>query len=170
MGGLALAGSGRAVLRWSGAKSMAGATLRKAWRAIATLGRQPLIDHDNLEAFADPVDYDRQDTSDTGIAFYASLARETGGPVLEIACGTGRVAIPIARQGFAVTGLDVVPGMLERARSKAAGLPIRWIEGDARVRPRRAVPADLLDGQRLPGLREERRPGGAARERTRPPP
>ena len=29
-------------------------------------------------------------------------------------------------------GLDVVPGMLQRARSKAAGLPIRWIEGDAR--------------------------------------
>jgi SAM-dependent methyltransferase len=92
-----------------------------------------LIDHDNLEAFADPVDYDRQDSSDTGVAFYASLARETGGPVLELACGTGRVAIPIARQGFAVTGLDVVPGMLERARSKAAGLPIRWIEGDARA-------------------------------------
>ena len=92
-----------------------------------------MIDHDNLEAFADPVDYDRQDSSDTGVAFYASLARETGGPVLEIACGTGRVAIPIARQGFAVTGLDVVPGMLEVARSKAAGLPISWIEGDARA-------------------------------------
>ena len=91
-----------------------------------------MIDHDNLEAFADPVDYDRQDSSDMGVAFYASLARETGGPVLEIACGTGRVAIPIARQGFAVTGLDVVPGMLERARGKATGLPVRWIEGDAR--------------------------------------
>ena len=130
--GLALAGAARAVLRWSGAKSTTGATLRKARRAIATLGRQTLIDHDNLEAFADPVDYDRQDSSDKGVAFYASLARETGGPVLEIACGTGRVAIPIAREGLAVTGLDVVPGMLERARSKAAGLPIRWIEGDAR--------------------------------------
>jgi SAM-dependent methyltransferase len=92
-----------------------------------------LIDHDNLEEYADPVDYDRQDSSDTGVAFYVALARETGGPVLEIACGTGRVAIPIAQQGFAVTGLDVVPGMLERARSKAAGLPIRWIEGDART-------------------------------------
>src|SRR5919112_1315636 len=133
MGGLALAGSGRAVLRWPGAKSTAGATLRKAWRTIATLGRQPLIDHDNLEEYADPVDYDRQDSSDTGVAFYAALALETGGPVLEIACGTGRVAIPIARQGFAVTGLDVVPGMLEQARSKAGGLPVRWIEADART-------------------------------------
>lgn len=92
-----------------------------------------MIDHDNLEEYADPVGYDRQDSSDTGVAFYAALARETGGPVLEIACGTGRVTIPIARQGFAVTGLDVVPGMLEVARSKAAGLPLSWIEGDARA-------------------------------------
>ena len=91
------------------------------------------MDHDNLEEFADPVDYDRRDSSDTGVAFYAALARETGGPVLEIACGTGRVAIPIARQGFAVTGLDIVPGMLERAREKSAGLPVRWVEGDARL-------------------------------------
>src|SRR5918998_3411811 len=118
---------GHAVLRCSGNKSTAGATLREARRAIATLGRRPFIDHDNLEAFADPVDYDRRDSSDTGVAFYASLARETGGPVLELACGTGLVAIPIARQGFAVTGLDVVPGMLERARSKSADLPARWV-------------------------------------------
>jgi SAM-dependent methyltransferase len=92
-----------------------------------------LIDHDNLEMFSDPAGYDRKDSSDTGVAFYAALARETGGPVLEIACGTGRVAIPIARQGFAVTGVDVVPGMLELARSKSAGLPVRWVEGDARA-------------------------------------
>src|SRR5215207_11456712 len=119
---------------------------------MATFGGRPLIDHYKLEEYADPVDYDRQDSSDTGVAFYAALAQETGGPVLEIACGTGRATIPIARRGFAVTGLDVVPGMLERARSKAAGLPIRWVEGDARLRPRRgAISADLLDRQRLPG-------------------
>jgi SAM-dependent methyltransferase len=101
---------------------------------MATFGGRPLIDHDNLEEYADPVDYDRQDSSDTGVAFYSALAWEAGGPVLEIACGTGRVAIPIARQGFAVTGLDVVPAMLDRARFKAeaAGLSVRWVEGDAR--------------------------------------
>lgn len=92
-----------------------------------------LIDHDNLEEFADPVNYDREDTSDTGVAFYTALAQETGSPVLELACGTGRVSIPIARLGFAVTGLDIVPGMLEEARSKSAALPTRWIEGDART-------------------------------------
>jgi SAM-dependent methyltransferase len=52
--------------------------------------------------------------------------------VLEIACGTGRVSIPIARLGFAVTGLDIVPGMLGMARSKSGDLPTRWVEGDAR--------------------------------------
>src|ERR687893_2655096 len=100
---------------------------------MATFGERQLIDHDNLEEYADPVDYDWRYSSDTGVAFYSALAWEAGGPVLEIACGTGRVAIPIARQGFAVTGLDVVPGMLERARSKSAGLPARWVEGDART-------------------------------------
>jgi SAM-dependent methyltransferase len=92
-----------------------------------------MIAHDNLEEFADPHRYDLEDSSETGIAFYAALARETGGPVLELACGTGRVAIPIARLGLAVTGLDIVPGMLERARRKSAGLPTRWVEGDARA-------------------------------------
>jgi SAM-dependent methyltransferase len=91
-----------------------------------------LIGHNNLEEFADPHNYDMEDDSDTGVAFYTVLARETGGPVLEIACGTGRVSIPIARLGFAVTGLDIVPGMLERARSKSVGLPTRWVDGDAR--------------------------------------
>jgi len=92
-----------------------------------------VIDHDNLEEFADPHTYDIEDSSDTGIAFYSALARETGGPVLEIACGTGRVSIPIARLGFAVTGLDIVPGMVELARTKSAGLPTRWVAGDARA-------------------------------------
>jgi ubiquinone/menaquinone biosynthesis C-methylase UbiE len=92
-----------------------------------------MIDHNNLEEFADPRNYDLEDNSDTGIAFYTALAQETGSPVLEIACGTGRVSIPTARLGFTVTGLDIVPGMLEQARRKSAGLPTRWVEGDGRT-------------------------------------
>lgn len=92
-----------------------------------------MIDHDNLEEFADAINYDIEDDSDTGVTFYSALAQEIGGPVLELACGTGRVSIPIARLGFAVTGLDIVPGMLARAREKSAGLSTRWIEGDART-------------------------------------
>src|SRR5215210_8649168 len=100
---------------------------------MATFRGRPLIDHDNLEEYADPVAYDRQDTSDTGVAFYTALAQETGGPVLDIACGTGRVSIPMARLGLAVTGVDIVPGMLDQARRKSAGLPVRWVEGDGRT-------------------------------------
>jgi SAM-dependent methyltransferase len=92
-----------------------------------------LLDHNNLEAFSDPINYDKEDPSDTGVAFYSALAQETGGPVLEIACGTGRVTIPIAKLGFPTTGLDIVPGMLEQAKSKSAGLPVRWVEADART-------------------------------------
>jgi SAM-dependent methyltransferase len=91
-----------------------------------------LLDHDNLEAFADAEAYDREDPSDTGVAFYRNLAQEAGGSVLEIGCGTGRVAIPLALAGFSVTGLDIVEGMLDVARRKSAGLPARWILGDAR--------------------------------------
>lgn len=91
------------------------------------------INHDNLEEFADAAEYDRQDASDTGVAFYSALALEVGGPVLEIACGTGRVAIPIARLGLTVTGLDIAPGMLDMARKKSAGLPTRWVQGDGRT-------------------------------------
>lgn len=92
-----------------------------------------MLDHDNLEEFADGANYDQEDQSDTGVAFYAALAHETGGPVLELACGTGRVSIPIARLGLAVTGLDIVPAMLDQARTKSADLSVRWIEGDART-------------------------------------
>jgi SAM-dependent methyltransferase len=99
-----------------------------------------LLDRDDLEAgrrrllaeYADTENYDYEDPSDTGVAFYSALAHETGGPILELGSGTGRVAVPIARLGFQVTGLDVVPGMLEQARRKSAGLPTRWVEADAR--------------------------------------
>ena len=92
-----------------------------------------MLDHNNLEEFADPVNYDRADPGDTGVAFYSALAQEAGGSVLELACGTGRVTIPIAKLGFLVTGLDIVPGMLAQARSKSVDLSVRWVEGDART-------------------------------------
>jgi SAM-dependent methyltransferase len=55
------------------------------------------------------------------VAFYESLAQETGGPVLEVACGTGRIALVLAEKGLDVTAVDISEGMLSVARSKAAG-------------------------------------------------
>ncbi len=66
-----------------------------------------------------PENFDRT-TEDQGLAFdierYRELVREAGGPVLELCCGTGRVAIPLARDGFDVTGIDINPAMLEKFR------------------------------------------------------
>lgn len=58
---------------------------------------------------------------------YLALARRTGGPVLEIAAGSGRIAVPIAGAGFEVTAVDIDPAMLARASSAAdaAGPPTR---------------------------------------------
>ncbi len=54
------------------------------------------------------------------VDFYVGLARESGGPILELGCGTGRVSLPIAREGIAVTGIDISPRMIEVAQAKAA--------------------------------------------------
>ncbi len=51
-----------------------------------------------------------------------------GGSVLDAGCGTGRVAIELARRGHRVVGVDVDPAMLEAARTKAPGL--EWVLGD----------------------------------------
>lgn len=68
------------------------------------------------------------------IPFYVDLACQTQGPILELACGTGRLTIPIAEAGADITGLDITPSMLDhaRAKAKAAHLDIQWIEGDIR--------------------------------------
>jgi len=67
----------------------------------------------------------------------ARLAPEAGERWLDLATGTGDVALRAARAGAEVTGLDIAPVMLERARAKAdaAGLEIRWDEGTAEELP-----------------------------------
>ena len=52
------------------------------------------------------------------VPFYLNMAKETGGPVLELACGTGRVLLPLARAGFDVTGLDLSQAMLDKLQAK----------------------------------------------------
>ena len=51
-------------------------------------------------------------------AFYRQLAKESGGPVLELACGTGRVLLPIAALGIPCVGVDASPAMLGILRGK----------------------------------------------------
>jgi ubiquinone/menaquinone biosynthesis C-methylase UbiE len=69
------------------------------------------------------------------IAFYVGLAREVDGPLVELAIGNGRVAIPVARAtGRSVIGIDSSRAMLEQARTRAgqAGVELDLREGDMR--------------------------------------
>jgi SAM-dependent methyltransferase len=88
---------------------------------------------DNLAEYADPILFDSENADYKPMRlFFLGLARQCEGGVLEIGCGTGRFTIPLAEQGIAVTGLDIVPAMLARARQKSAGLSVEWVEADAR--------------------------------------
>ena len=57
------------------------------------------------------------------VAFYERIARETSGGVLELASGTGRIALALAEAGLEITGVDISVGMLSVARRKAAIRP-----------------------------------------------
>ncbi len=52
------------------------------------------------------------------IDFYVEAAKESGGPVLEIGCGTGRILVPVARSGVEVVGIDLSPFMLAICRGR----------------------------------------------------
>jgi SAM-dependent methyltransferase len=69
------------------------------------------------------------------VSFYVGLARDADGPLVELAVGTGRVAIPVAQEtGKRVLGIDSSAGMLEQARMRAAeaGVELDLREGDMR--------------------------------------
>jgi SAM-dependent methyltransferase len=56
------------------------------------------------------------------VRFYRMLADERGGPVLDLACGTGRLLLPLVRDGHVVVGVDRAPAMLARAAARVARL------------------------------------------------
>jgi len=69
------------------------------------------------------------------VAHYVRLAQETDGPLVELAVGNGRVAIPVAREtGRRVLGIDASPAMLQQARERAAAasVDLDLREGDMR--------------------------------------
>jgi len=86
------------------------------------------------EQFADQ--YDEWAASMTAdVAFYVSLARQSPGPLVELAVGSGRVAVPVAQAtGRRVIGIDTSPAMLAQARRNAAAadVELELVEGDMR--------------------------------------
>jgi SAM-dependent methyltransferase len=86
------------------------------------------------DRFADLYDEWSADMTED-VAFYVELARETDGPLVELAVGNGRVAIPVAQAtGRTVLGIDTSPAMLAEARERAAASDVELDlrEGDMR--------------------------------------
>jgi SAM-dependent methyltransferase len=90
---------------------------------------------DCADLYSDGRHYDLQNSNFAGdIPFYLRQIQKYGQPVLELACGTGRITIPLAEKGIQMTGVDVSPPMLSQARAKAAarGVDVHWIQADCR--------------------------------------
>jgi SAM-dependent methyltransferase len=89
--------------------------------------------------------YDMDLLEDPGdVSLYLALASRTGGPILEIAAGSGRIAIPLAEAGYEVTLVDIDAGMVARAKAAAGKL-------DPDVRARLGFVEENLVGLNLPG-------------------
>ena len=99
------------------------------------------MDHDGpdrAEALARLYDLDL--AADPGdLNLYLAMAARTGGPIVELCSGTGRIAIPLAAAGHEVTGVDIDPAMVARAVNRAKGI------GPDRVERVSFVVGDLFD-------------------------
>lgn len=93
--------------------------------------------------------------NEVDLPFLTTVTKEYGGPVLELACGTGRVLLPVAKLAGQATGIDLSRSMLAQARRNLAaeGLDersVRLVEGDLRtVRLGETFPLILAAGQPL---------------------
>lgn len=78
---------------------------------------------DRRDHYGDGAWYDAEYVHIRGdIPYYEKVARETNGPLLELACGTGRLTFPMSATGATVHGIDIAPGMIARAQQKLASL------------------------------------------------
>ncbi|MEW4370092.1 class I SAM-dependent methyltransferase [Paenibacillus kandeliae] len=93
--------------------------------------------NENLEEYDNPQQYDRENQYDVDTQWLIQFANRLDHcqHIIDLACGTGRIAIPLAQQGYTVTGIDLHAGMLQEAKHKAqlAGVPetrLQWLEQD----------------------------------------
>jgi SAM-dependent methyltransferase len=92
--------------------------------------------------------YDLDLSVDPGdVELFQALARRTGGPIVELAAGSGRIAVPLAEDGHHVVGVDLDPAMLARARERISGAGKRVA---ARIE---LVECDLVDAARNAAVR-----------------
>jgi SAM-dependent methyltransferase len=82
------------------------------------------MDTEQYAATAELYDYVVPYQTRQDVTFFVEAAQASGGPVLEVACGTGRVLIPTARAGIAITGIDLSAHMLDVCARKLAQEPV----------------------------------------------
>jgi SAM-dependent methyltransferase len=95
-----------------------------------------VTDLDCLHLYEDAAFYDLEFAArEHEIPFYRRWCARAKGPILEVACGTGRLTLPLAQEGYDIVGLDFSSPMLERARQKSArlGLKVAWMHQDCRT-------------------------------------
>ena len=93
-----------------------------AWRRMKSLYDEGLL-------------YDLLMPGPNDLPFYERQSKKCGGPVLDVACGTGRLTIPLRLSGADITGLDSSREMLAEARNKTkrSGIDIEYVHADARA-------------------------------------
>lgn len=85
------------------------------------------------DEYGDPACYDLEyGAPGLDVPFYVALAEQAAGPVLDVATGTGRVALALAEAGHEVTAVDVSPAMVAFAAAKDENDTVVWLEQDAR--------------------------------------
>lgn len=89
--------------------------------------------------------YDAVNTWARDDDFFLTAVGETpGARVLDLGCGTGRLALALAAAGHAVTGVDPARASLEAARAKPGAARVTWVEGTADVLPERAFDVAVM--------------------------
>ena len=96
--------------------------------------------HEGWDDYADYYDWENAQTvGRRDIAFWQQMAKPVKGSILELGCGTGRVAIPVAKKGARVIGIDRSDSMLTRGRARVRrarmGKRVQLIRGDIRHLP-----------------------------------
>src|SRR5215211_8756747 len=106
---------------------------RKTSRMEPGVDREAAFDEDYLYFYEDLLSPER--TAAEVDLIWKLLELEPGLELLDLACGHGRIANPLAERGVRVTGLDATPLFLELARADAAerGVEVEYVEGDMRL-------------------------------------
>ncbi|MEH7459783.1 methyltransferase domain-containing protein [Bacillus sp. JJ1127] len=105
----------------------------------------------SLSEYENPKRYDAENTSLSDFPFLLSWAKKIGIQnewILDMACGTGRVTIPFAQEGYRMIGVDIHEGMLEEAKRKFSNsTKIKWLKQDClQLRLEETIPLAYMVG------------------------